>query len=119
MSNSPLFANIGYVTKDRTSLKMGGFRTPRKVLRVHVEVIEAFNSNGTDTLEVGHGTDSDAYATAVDVSTIGIKTVTLGSGVGFDDVERAIQSVYTAGGSAPTTGIALIALEYIPVPPSP
>jgi hypothetical protein len=104
------------VSASRQNPKMGYFRSPRKVLRIYVEVLEAFNSDGTDTLVIGHGDDPDAYATSINVSTTWVKTVTLGSGVNYDATPRAVIAAYTAGGSAPTTGSVIILIEYAELP---
>jgi hypothetical protein len=85
------------------------------VLRVHVQVTEAFDSDGTDELTVGYDADPDAYATTIDVSTTGSKTVTLGAGAGYDATSRSVKAYYTNGGTEPTTGAALILVEYATV----
>ncbi len=110
---------VGFVSVSRQSLNLGFLRTPHKVLRAHVEVVEAFNSNGSDLLVVGNSGNADAYVESVDVSTIGIKSVVLGSEVGYDDTPFDVTAVYTAGGSAPTTGAAIIILEIMLCPRQP
>jgi len=104
------------VSASKKTPGMGFFRNPRKILRAHVEVLEAFNSSGSDLLIVGHADDDDAYITSIDVSSTGIKAVTLGSGVGYDDDARAVIATYTAGGTAPTTGSVVITLEFVYLP---
>lgn len=117
MSASPVQSLSAFVTASKQIAYPGSFHAPRRVLRVHIEVIEAFNGGGTDQIRVGHRTDDDAYATLVDVSTTGIKTVTLGSGVGFDATPREVIVEYVNGGGEPTTGSALVTMEFIPCPP--
>lgn len=82
------------------------------VLRVHVYVLEAFNSSGTDQVSVGYSADHAAYAAAVDVSTTGIKTTTLGWLAGYTDTSFTPEVYYTNGGSEPTTGKALVVMEF-------
>ena len=116
---SSVLSLVGFVSVARPTLNLGFLRSPRKILRAHVEVVEAFNSNGTDTLVVGNVDNPDAYIESVDVSTTGIKTVTLGSEIGFSATPFDVTAVYTAGGTAPTTGAAIIILEIMPCPQSP
>jgi hypothetical protein len=98
---------------------IGFFRKPRKVLRIYVEVLEAFNAAGSDTLVIGHADDDDAYATSIDVSTTGVKTATLGAGVNYDATPRAVIAKYAAGSGAPTTGSVMILVEYAELPRQP
>lgn len=119
MTASPVQSLSAWITKDRQTVSLGSFRTPRDVLRVRVWREQAFNSDGSDLLDIGYVGSEDAYAANVDLAGTGLATVTLGSGVGFDDTSRELQATYTAGGSAPTTGKALIIIEFIPSPPSP
>lgn len=108
-----------WVTKDVQNPDIGILPAHTYVLRAHVHVTEAFNSDGTDTLTVGWDSDSDAIITSVDVSTTGIKTVTLGSNVGYNSVARKMEAYYVNGGSEPTTGKAFILLEIIRIPSQP
>ena len=98
---------------------MGAFRNPRYVVRVNVHVTEAFNSDGGDTLVIGHPDNTDGYGESVDVSSTGVKTVTLGSDIGYDATNREVQAVYSNGGTEPTTGKAYIVIEFMPSPPQP
>jgi hypothetical protein len=87
-----------------------------RIVSVSIEVTQAFNSDGTDLLSVGYSGSTAAYATATDVSTTGIKTVTLGTGVGYSATARDVIATYAAGGSAPSTGKALVSVAYQRVP---
>jgi len=104
------------VSAAKKTPEMGYFRHPRKILRAHVEVLEAFDSDGTDLLVVGHADDDDAYITSIDISSTGIKSVTLGSDKGYDATARAVIATYTAGGSAATQGSVAITLEFVYLP---
>lgn len=112
-------ALAGWVTSGTQTRPLGLLRDPRYVLRVHVHVLEAFNGSGTDTLTVGYDSDTDAYATSVDVSSTGVKAVTLGTGVGFDGTNREAKAYYANGGGEPSTGKALIVVEFLRVPKQP
>lgn len=105
----------GWVTKGTQTPVLGIINAPFYFVRAHVHVTEAFNSDGTDTLVVGYSTDTDAFITSVDVSTTGVKSVTLGALQGFNTTSYSILATYTAGGSQPTTGKALVILEFFPV----
>lgn len=101
------------VAFDGTTRTIGTIPAYCVVLRVWVEVQEAFNSSGTDLVTVGYSGSASAYATAVDVSSTGVKAVTLGAGIGRSvGTARSAQAVYTPGGSAATTGKALVIIEY-------
>ena len=83
------------------------------VLDVQVYVQAAFNSDGTDLLTVGYDGTVSAFVTSLDVSTTGLKSPTLGSGMGYNATSRAVEVYYTAGGSAPTTGSAIVVLRFV------
>ena len=83
MSNGPVQYLAGWITSSRQTIYLGNFRNPRDVVRVRVYVHEAFNSSGTDLLDIGYTGDTDAYANDVDLSSTGLATVTLGAGVGL------------------------------------
>lgn len=105
-----------FVTASKQAVPLGNLFFPRRVVRVHIEVTEAFDGSGTDQIRVGHRTDDDAYATLTDVATTGIKTVTLGTGVGYDSTPREVIAEYVNGGGEPTNGKAIVTLEIINLP---
>lgn len=82
------------------------------VLRVHIHVTEAFNSDGDDQISVGYDADTDAFATATDVSTTGVKSVTLGTLAGYNATARDVEAYYVNSGTEPTAGKATVVLEY-------
>lgn len=110
---------IGWVTDSRKTVDLGAVSGDTYVMRAHCHVIEAFNSDGTDTLTVGTDVDPDAFITSIDVSTTGIKTATLGVRAGFTAAASPIKAFYANSGSAPTTGKAVILLELAKTPPLP
>lgn len=103
----------GWLADDAQTVTLGDIPAHACVLRTYVQVIEAFDSDGTDQATVGYDADPDAYVTAVDVSATGIKTVTPGAGAGYDATARTAKAYYSNGGSEPTTGKALVFVEYI------
>jgi len=88
------------------------------VSKVEVLVIQAFNSDGTDEISVGLDADLDALALPVDVSTLGSKVVLAGAYLGtmvgdwLHALGATVVLTYTAGGSAPTTGMALVTVYH-------
>ncbi len=109
-----------WVADDAQNPSLGSLLLYNYVKAVHVHVTEAFDSDGTDLLTVGYDADPDAFATSIDVSTTGVKTVTLGALAGYNGTTRAVEAYYVNGGSEPTAGKALVTLEYyrVPVPPA-
>lgn len=116
MTFSPVQSLSAFLSATKQTVSLGAFAVPRRVVRVHVEVTQAFNSDGTDQIRVGHRTDDDAYMALLDVSTTGIKTAVLGTGIGYDATPREILAEYVNGGSEPTTGKVVITLEYVSLP---
>ena len=82
-----------------------------------LDVTEAFDSDGTDQIEVGYDADQNAFATLTDVSTTGPKNMAAGVLEGYIATVRAVEAYYTNGGSEPTTGKATVSLPYRFVPP--
>lgn len=119
----PLTAPSGrmqaWVTAGSQNPVLGILQAGTYFARAHVHVTEAFNSDGTDTLTVGWDSDTDALVTSVDVSTTGVKTLTLGANVGYNGTAHSVEAYYANGGSEPTTGKALVILEFFPIPKQP
>lgn len=108
-----------WVTKDAQNPVLGILPANSYVYGAHVHVTQAFNSDGTDTLTVGYDADTDALVTSIDVSSTGIKSVTLGALNGYNSVARNVEAYYVNSGTEPTTGKALVILEFYRVPVSP
>lgn len=68
-----------------------------------VYVSTAFDSSGTDLLDIGYTGNTTAYATGIDVSTTGFKTVTI-TAVPEHTADRELVLTYTNGGTEPTVG---------------
>lgn len=108
-----------WITKSRQTIDTGGLPASSYIKSVICHVKEAFNSSGSDTITIGSDSDTDSIATSIDVSTTGIKSVTLGVNAGYNSAAQQCKIFYTAGGTAPTTGKALIAIETFIVPDLP
>lgn len=111
----PVEAISGWLADDEQTVDLGLLPANSYILRAHLHVTEAFDSDGSDEIECGWVTDIDAIFTATDVSSTGVKTVTLGANNGFNSDEQNIQAYYSNGGSEPTTGKALVIVEFIRV----
>jgi len=106
---------FGWVDDGHTTMLLGKLPAFSYILNVHVHVVEAFNSDAADTLTVGWTADTDALVTALDVSTTGVKSPTLGANNGYNSSEQEVNAYYTAGGSAATTGKAIVLVEFVRV----
>jgi len=124
----PMFDGVEYVGKqvierlaawvadDKQTADMGKLPANTNVVNVRIQVTENFNGSGSDLISVGYSGAATAFATTTDVSTTGIKSVTLGSSAGYNGTARDVQAYYTNGGGEPSTGKALVILEYYRVP---
>lgn len=84
------------------------------VLSVRAVVIVAFNSDGTDHLDVGYTGFPNLYANDIDVSTTGAKNppaITAPSA--YISLAGDLIASYAAGGSAATTGQVLVLVECV------
>lgn len=85
---------------------------------VHLYVSTAFDSDGTDQIEIGTAGTPNLFLALTDVSTVGLKTVTC-STVGYRTTSLTVIGTYLNGGSEPNHGRALVGLEYMVVPARP
>ena len=93
---------------------MGALPANHVVIDTKIHVTEAFNGSGANTIEIGASGDNDAYATATDVSTIGIKDPADGISMGYNSsaTSSAVFGLYTDSNSDATAGKALVQLFY-------
>ena len=105
-----------WVADDAQTVFLGKLPRFCYVMRVHLHVTEAFNSDGTDNISVGWTGTTNALATNTDVATTGVKAVTLGANNGYNSTEQIVNAYYTNGGSEPTTGKAIVIVEFMVVP---
>jgi len=108
-----------WITKGRQTVDLLSIPANSYIMRAHCHVTQAFNSDGTDTIVVGTDADPDAVITSIDVSSTGIKSITLGVNAGFNGASQQFKIVYSNSGSEPTTGAALFLFEIAKVPNSP
>lgn len=105
----------GWLADNAQTIVLGKLPDDAFVLRAHLQVTENFNSDGTDEIQCGWDTDNDAIFTLTDASGAGIKSVTMGSNVGYNAAEQMIKAYYVNGGSEPSTGKALVIVEFVRV----
>jgi hypothetical protein len=115
----PMCRLTGWVADDAQNPSLGTLPANSYVTDVRIQVTEAFDSDGTDQIEVGFDTDTNGYATLTDVSSLGILTPTMGVFAGFNSTARAVEAYYRNSGTEPTTGKALVTVEYYRVSAAP
>lgn len=106
----------GFVTKGTQTRVLGTLPANSYIKNVYVHVLEAFNSSGNDLLTVGWDGSVDALVTSIDVSTTGVKSVTLGASNGFNTVAQNVKAYYTNSSSEPSTGKAFVLIDHDRVP---
>ena len=102
-----------WVTHERTNPDLCNIQPPFYILGAHLHVTEAFNSDGTDNISVGYDADTDSVFTNTTCNTTGVKSPTMGSDNGYNGTARNYEVYYTASGSEPSTGRALVILEVL------
>jgi len=108
-----------WVTSGTQNPTLGVLQAGSYVKEAFLHVTEAFNSSGTDNISVGYDADTDAFVTNVDVSTTGVKSLTLGALNGYNGTARKVEAYYVNGGTEPSAGKALVILEIDRVPLEP
>lgn len=106
---------IAYTQGNGAVVTVGQLPAGAIVLRGTIAVTEAFNAGTANTAIVGPTTDTDGYATALALGTIG--------NIAFDEMattndqylttEQTIVATLTLSGTAPTTGAGFVVVEYM------
>jgi len=89
------------------------------VLRAYIEVVDGFDSDGTDNIQCGYDADQDFIFANVDAASAGFTEPTLGAAGGYNATAREIEAYYTFSGSSPTQGSAFVVVEFMRIPPKP
>lgn len=110
--DAPLERVAGVVRFDSQTVTLGSVPPYAYVTNVRIHVTQAFDSSGTDQIQVGYSGTDNAYATNTDVSTTGVKSPTLGANVGYQSAAHSAVAKYAAGGTAPANGKAVVVVEY-------
>ena len=79
-----------------------------------INVTTAFNSDGTDLVDIGISGTQEKFAADVDVGSTGLKTAgVVAAQIGaVQGTAQAVTAIYAAGGSAPNAGAAVIMCRY-------
>jgi hypothetical protein len=109
----------GWVSDSTQAADLGDVPTDAYILAAHLQVTEAFNSDGTDMIRCGTSANGQQIFADVDVASTGIKTVTLGASAGHQNSARDVHVTYNNGGSEPSTGKALVIVTYCVVSDEP
>jgi len=92
------------------------FLPPNSIISdIKVLVLPAFNAGTDDLLTIGTVADPDKYVDDLDITAAGVKTVPLlvaGTLESASDTTE-LRVLYTPSGTAPTTGLARIFIEYV------
>lgn len=111
-----------WVTHETQTATLGLVPSNVVFIGARIEVTEAWNSDGADEISIGVDAAHTYFVNAVDVATTGTKTATLNalfSGSGFEASATTVVAYYVNGGSEPSTGRAIVTIEYIQVDDEP
>lgn len=104
-----------WVSDDAQTVTLGIIPAQSNILGVQVDVYEAFNSDGTDLLDVGIDGATWLFSSGTVVSAT-TPVVAANLNTGYNDTSRIVKAYYVNGGSEPTTGKALVTIEYAACP---
>ena len=101
---------------DSTATNMFAIPAGAQILNVYLDVTEAFNAgtNNTITIKVGSTTIASVAATSANI-TVGRQTLTLAATASWVNVtaDSFITSTFTGTGTAASTGIGYVTVEYV------
>jgi hypothetical protein len=98
---------------DVSQLLMGYIPQGSVMTSIEVLVDTAFNSSGTDLIQVGTVADNDAFAANIDVSTAGKATVTMtAAACDITTAPTAVYALYVPGTSGNDAGVATVVVTY-------
>lgn len=100
---------------DGTAITVGKLPIGAVVVGGGAQVITAFNDSGNDYIDIGTSDDADAFATDLDVSTVGFKEMDeLATHNDYSDTaEVTVTATYDGSNSDMTAGVADIIVFYI------
>lgn len=109
-----------WITYSNASITLGSIPPNAYFSSITLHVTEAFNAVSSNNISLGTDTSNkQVLGTNTACNTTGIKTVTLGTSIGYTGIARPIIIYYTQTGTAATTGKALVIVEYYLTPTSP
>ena len=97
------------------TLTIGSIPAGAVVINAGVVVTTAFNAGTTNTLDIGTSADTDGFATALALGTIGriVADEMATSNDLYSTSEVTLQCVVTLSGTAATAGEGFVYVEYI------
>lgn len=97
-------------------IRIGILPSGARILRTHVIVEAAFNAATTNVLTVGNRSVADAYvnAGAVNEGATGLTTVPPPGVTSVCTADTEILVAFAQTGTAATTGVATVIVEYVP-----
>ncbi len=104
------------VAASTAGIQIGTLPAGARVLRSHALIETAFNAGTTNVLDVGTVADPDQFiptATALAGAT-GLKTLAPPALQSIIAVDTAVIAIYSQSGTAATTGLVTIMIEYLP-----
>lgn len=101
---------------DTSATNMFAIPAGSQILNVYLDVTEAFNAgtNNSITIKVGATTIASVTATSANIA-VGRQTLTLAAAASWVNVtaDSFITSTYAGTGTAATTGIGYVTVEYV------
>jgi len=101
---------------DSTATNMFAIPAGAQILNVYLDVTEAFNAgtNNSITIKVGSTTIASVTATGAEIA-VGRQTLTLAATASWVNVtaDSFITSTFTGTGTAASTGIGYVTVEYV------
>lgn len=104
------------VAASTAGVQIGTLPAGARVLRTHAFVETVFNAATTNVFDVGTIADPDQFlptATAL-VGATGLKTLAPPALQGVIAVDTAVIAIYSQTGTAATTGLVTVIIEYAP-----
>lgn len=101
--------------KDTAAVTIGVLPAGAVVVGGGIQVITAFADTGTDTVNIGTSGDGDAFATLLDVSSVGFKALDeLATHDDYSDTaEVTVTAVYAGQNSNAAAGVGDVIVFYV------
>ncbi len=104
---------VGSITS-AVAVNIGYLPAKAVVLGVSAVVSTAFNSATSDVIDIGTSVDANGFASAVDISSVGLKAADdlATSDDLYVTTETLLTATWTGTGTAPTAGNVVVVIEY-------
>lgn len=104
-------ATVGF--GDSTAVEVGTFPAGAVIHSIIINVTTAFDAGTTNTLDIGTGTDADAFVVDESVGSAGVITATLDGADLSVTTEDTVEILYEQSGTAATAGSADVHVCWI------